>query len=138
MLGYLLEKYSLGSFNKENQVIGSKDGNLSAFDRDDLLDIVTYYWMSNSISSSCRFYKSNVGVKKTPIKAKISKYPTATRVTVGVLYFKNEVFSYPQSLVRLAFPKLNRFNLMKVGGHFANFENPELCAKDFVEFIKNA
>ncbi len=137
-MGYLLEKYSFGSFNKEEKIIGSKDANLTSFDRDELLDIVTYYWMTNSISSSCRFYKTNVGVKKSVMKAKLAKYPTTTRVRVGVQYFKYEVFSYPESLIRIAFPKLVRFNLMKVGGHFANFENPDLCAQDFIEFIKNA
>lgn len=136
LLGYLLEKYSMGSFDKE-KIIGSKDGNLGAFDRDELLDIVTYYWMTNSISTSCRFYKTNLGVKKSAMKAKLAKYPTPIRVAVGVQYFKNEVYTYPQSLLRLSYPKLVRFNLMKVGGHFANFENPDLCAKDFIEFIKS-
>ena len=128
--------YSSGSFKEAR--IGKKDGNLSAFDRDSLLDIVTFYYMSNSFGSATRLYKNAVNMPKSPAKKRVSSYPTTTKVNAGVQYFKNELFVYPYSLLKKAYPKLTRFTREKVGGHFANFENPVTVAKDFAEFIKSA
>lgn len=136
LMSYVLYFYSMGSFKSE--ALGTKDGNLNAYNRDELLDIITFYYMSNSFGSATRFYKSNLGMPKSPAKKRVSTYPTPSKVPTGVQYFKNEAYVYPHKLIKKAYPKLIRFNREKVGGHFANFENPKMVAKDFVEFIKSA
>jgi hypothetical protein len=130
-----MEAYSLATFGFDN-VYGKKDGNLGSFNKDELLDIVTYYWMTNCIASSVRYYKTNLGLPKNAIKQKIRKYPTATKIPVGVQYFKHEVYVMPLFLIKKAFPNLQKFTQMKQGGHFASFENPSLTAVDLFEFIK--
>ncbi len=57
LLAYILEKYSYWTFDFKNQVLNTKDGSLNKFDKDELLTIVTIYWMTNSISSSIRYYR---------------------------------------------------------------------------------
>ena len=57
LLAYILEKYSYWTFDFQSEILNSKDGNLNKFDKDELLTIVTIYWMTSSISSSIRYYR---------------------------------------------------------------------------------
>ena len=60
-MAHILEKYSEWTFGETKH--DSKDGGLNAFDKDELLSIVTLYWMSNTITSSMRFYSENLQFK---------------------------------------------------------------------------
>ncbi len=135
LLGYILEKYAAGSFGFK-KILGLKDGGLESFNRDDLLTIITHYWMTNTITSSCRLYRSYVyaAVGDYP-KNEISSYKTTNKVPIAVQYFKNEVTNIPYGYLKKRYLNLKRFNIMSKGGHFASFENPILSAQDFVEFI---
>lgn len=131
LLAYILEKYSIWSFG--NEAIGTKDGSLERFNKDDLLTIVTYYWMTSSISSSMRFYKGFwIGKSNELQQNKVSE-----QVPVAVEYFKNEVIIYPYVLLKRVYLNLKSFRLETTGGHFANFENPELMCKDFIGFVNS-
>jgi hypothetical protein len=135
LLAYILEKYSRGSFSID-KVLGYKDGNLNAFDRDELLTIISFYWMSNTITSSMRLYRGYVyaAVSEWP-KNEISNYKTTSKVPIGIQYFKNEVTNIPYGYLKRRYLNLKRFNIMSHGGHFAAFENPVLSGQDFVDFI---
>ena len=101
---------------------------------DELLTIVTYYWMTNSISSSMRFYKAYWQGMSNKI---MSDYKVSEQVPVAVEYFKNEVNFYPSILLKRFYLNLKSFNVETKGGHFANFENCDLVSKDFVGFVSS-
>lgn len=127
LLAYILETFAFGTYS--SAPIGHKDGLLKNFNKDDLLSMVTYYWMTNSISSSIRLYRAHF-LGKTDDLLSVS-----TKVPVGVQYFKNEVYVYPLCLLKSYFLNLKSFHIENSGGHFAGFENPELSAKDLINFV---
>jgi len=135
LLAYILEKYYVWSFDVESQVLGKKGASLEFFDKDDLLTVITLYWMTNSIHSSIRFYKAyfNIFNKPWPLYNSIrSRVPD--EVNVAVQLFKNEIMLVPEKIVQLRYPNLRKFSLEN-GGHFAAFQNPKVTSDDFVKFI---
>jgi microsomal epoxide hydrolase len=137
LLAYILEKYSTWSFSS-NAISGKKDGNLNKFNREDLLTIITIYWMSNSITPSIRFYKNYFDLfdssdltRRNILDARLSSL-----VPVSVQYFENEVIISPSSVIKIRYPNLKRYVIEKNGGHFSAFENPILVSDDLYEFIK--
>ena len=128
LMGWILAGYSWTSFNFDD-AIGPIDGKLNNFDRDDLLTILTYYWMTNSASSAIRFYKTLFHDKVRELEHfKIS-------VPLGVHRFKNEVNFVPKSVLTKFYLNITSYKLENYGGHFASFENPEASAKDFIRFV---
>ena len=87
--------------------------------------------MTNSISSSIRLYQAHF-LGKTSELLRIS-----TKVPTGIQYFKNEVYVYPFCLLKAYYLNLKSFKIEKLGGHFANFDNPDLTAKDLIHFINS-
>ena len=116
LMAYILEKYSSWTFDQETQIFGYKDGGLNKYDRDQLLRIITYYWMSNSITSSVRFYKNYFlqyfapYPKPTLMESKISK-----KVACAVQIFDKELISEPQIIVQLRYQNLKRFTVEPEG-----------------------
>ena len=133
LMAYYLEKYAIGTFRKN--CFGHKDGLLNKFDRDELLTIITYYWMTNSATSSCQMYKNAFYNFQNWPNREIRYLKIKT--PAAVQYFKNEFITIPYAVLKYGYLNLKRFNIENQGGHFAAFENPELTAKDFVEFIKS-
>ena len=136
LLAYILEKYYAWSFDLDSQVLGKKGANLDTFKKDDLLTIITLYWMTNTISSSIRFYKSyfNIFNKDWPLSKSI-RSRLSKEVNVAAQLMANDLFLLPQKIVKLRYPTLDQFNIVKNGSHFAAFQNPALTADDFVRFI---
>lgn len=139
LLAYILEKYSSWTFDFETEISGVRTGGLEKLNKDDLLTIITIYWMSNTISSSVRFYKASLATLFTD-KWPHRLMPDARlpqEVAVGVQYFNNELFLQPKKIIELRYPNLKRFDIVKNGGHFGAFENPKISASDFIEFINS-
>lgn len=140
LMAYILEKYSGWSFDYDTQVVGKRDGALSKFNKDDLLSIVTIYWMSNSISSSVRYYKANIdstfitkGFKKEMGSATVS-----AKIPVGFQLSVNEVMVTPSRVAQMRFPNMTQFKLVDTLGHFAAFHDPLTTANNFVRFVLNS
>jgi pimeloyl-ACP methyl ester carboxylesterase len=89
-------------------------GNLT---RDEVLDNVTLYWLTNTGVSSSRLYWQN---KLGFFDVKGVTVPTAVTV------FPNEIFRAPRSWVEQAHPNLIYFNEVDEGNHFAAWQEPEL------------
>jgi pimeloyl-ACP methyl ester carboxylesterase len=94
----------------------------SALTRDDLLDNITLYWLTNTGVSSARLYWEN---KADFFDAKKISIPFAISV------FPDELYQAPRSWAERAYPhNLIHYNRLDRGGHFAAWEQPELFAEE--------
>jgi pimeloyl-ACP methyl ester carboxylesterase len=93
------------------------DGQPEGLTRDDVLDNVTLYWLTNTTISSARLYwESHLAFfapKNVPIAAAVSAFP-------------DELYQAPRSWTEKAYPKLIYYNKLDKGGHFAAWEQPEI------------
>jgi pimeloyl-ACP methyl ester carboxylesterase len=98
---------------------GSLDSDLT---RDDLLDNITLYWLTNTGVSAARLYWEN---KADFFDAKNITIPFAISVYPGELY------QAPRSWAERAYPNnLIHYNRLDRGGHFAAWEQPQLFAQE--------
>ncbi len=97
------------------------DGKEEGLTRDDVLDNVTLYWLTNTAVSSARLYWEN---KLAFFDVKNIKIP------VAVSAFPDELYQAPRSWAERAFPKLIHYNKLDKGGHFAAWEQPELMVSE--------
>ncbi len=99
------------------------DGGSEGLTRDDILDNITLYWLTNTGVSSGRLYWEN----------KLNFFaPKNVPVPVAVSSFPEDIDAPPRSWAEQAYPKLIHFNSLPKGGHFAAWEQPEL----FVEEVR--
>jgi pimeloyl-ACP methyl ester carboxylesterase len=103
----------------EQALQGHLDSDLT---RDDLLDNITLYWLTNTGVSSARLYWEN---KADFFNAKNITIPYAISV------FPDELYEAPRSWAERAYPhNLIHFNKLDRGGHFAAWEQPGLFAAE--------
>jgi pimeloyl-ACP methyl ester carboxylesterase len=94
----------------------------SALTRDDILDNITLYWLTNTGVSSARLYWEN---KADFFDAKNITIPFAISV------FPDELYQAPRSWAERAYPRnLIHYNRLDRGGHFAAWEQPDLFAAE--------
>jgi hypothetical protein len=85
-------------------------GNPGGLSRDDVLDNVTHYWLTNTGVSSARLYwESHLAFFDVK----------GVEIPVGVTVFPDELYPAPQSWAEKAYPKLVHYNRVEEGGHFA-------------------
>jgi pimeloyl-ACP methyl ester carboxylesterase len=97
---------------------GSPVGELT---RDEILDNITLYWLTNTGVSSGRLYWDN---KFGFFDAKNVSVP------VGVSVFPGEIYQAPRSWAEQAYPNLIHYNELDRGGHFAAWEQPQLLSQE--------
>jgi pimeloyl-ACP methyl ester carboxylesterase len=89
--------------------------------RDDVLDNITLYWLTNTGVSSGRLYWEN-------------EFPffdaKGISIPVAVSVFPNEFYQAPRSWTERAYPRLIHYNKVAKGGHFAAWEQPRLFAEE--------
>jgi pimeloyl-ACP methyl ester carboxylesterase len=97
------------------------DGQREGLTRDDVLDNITFYWLTNTAVSSARLYWENklnfFAPKNVPLPAAVSVFP-------------EEIYAAPRSWAEKAYPKLIHFNRLDRGGHFAAWEQPALFTEE--------
>ena len=94
----------------------------SPLTRDDILDNITLYWLTNTGVSAARLYWEN---KADFFDAKPITIPFAISV------FPDELYQAPRSWAERAYPhNLIHFNELDRGGHFAAWEQPDLFAAE--------
>ena len=97
------------------------DGQTEGLTRDDILDNVTLYWLTNTAISSARLYWEN----------KLNFFePKHVSIPVAVSVFPDEIYAAPRSWTERAYPKLIYFNKLDKGGHFAAWEQPKLFSAE--------
>jgi pimeloyl-ACP methyl ester carboxylesterase len=90
--------------------------------RDDILDNITLYWLTNTGISSARLYWEN---KADFFDAKNITIPFAISV------FPHELYQAPRSWAERAYPhNLIHYNHLDTGGHFAAWEQPQLFSEE--------
>jgi pimeloyl-ACP methyl ester carboxylesterase len=97
------------------------DAQTEGLTRDDILDNITLYWLTNTAVSSARLYWEYKGGFFDP---------RGVTIPVAVSAFPDEIYQAPRSWSEKAYPKLIFYNRPPKGGHFAAWEQPELFTAD--------
>jgi pimeloyl-ACP methyl ester carboxylesterase len=92
-----------------------------ALTRDDVLDNITMYWLTNTGVSAARSYWLN---STSPFNSQNVDLPTAAIV------FPGEIYLAPRSWAELAFHKLIYYSRASAGGHFAAWEQPQVFSQE--------
>ena len=95
------------------------------FTRDEMLDDVTLYWLTNTGASSSRSYWDAAQGGGGPFNAFEN-----TKVPVAVTVFPGEIYRAPRSWGEKTFSKLIYWHEVDKGGHFAAWEQPQLFAQE--------
>jgi pimeloyl-ACP methyl ester carboxylesterase len=96
-------------------------GQSEGLTRDDILDNITLYWLTNTAISSARLYLEN----KHAFFA-----PKNVAIPVAVSVYPDEIYAAPRSWVEKAYPKLIHYNRLPKGCHFAAWEQPQFFSED--------
>ncbi|ORV53594.1 epoxide hydrolase [Mycobacterium europaeum] len=97
----------------------------NVFTRDELLDNVMVYWVTDTGASSARLYWQSFRVWGQMDRVEL---PT------GVAAFPKEILGAPRSWCEPAY-NITHWTTMERGGHFAAFEQPELFVDDVRAFF---
>jgi pimeloyl-ACP methyl ester carboxylesterase len=102
------------------------DGKTEGLTRDDILDNVTLYWLTNTAVSSGRLYWDT-----TLIAPRAGFFDIrGVKIPVAVSVFPDEIYAAPKSWAQKAYPKLIHFNKVAKGGHFAAWEQPQIFSEE--------
>jgi pimeloyl-ACP methyl ester carboxylesterase len=101
------------------------DGKTEGLSRDDVLDNVTLYWLTNTAISSARLYWDTNQIATGGFFD-----VRGLNIPVAVSAFPDEIYTAPRSWSEQAYPKLIHYNRLDKGGHFAAWEQPELLVSE--------
>ena len=99
------------------------------YTKDELLTIVTIYWVTQTISSSTRMYFENQ--KNLWVMDKDQKVPAPA----GMAMFPQEISKPPREWGERSYD-VRRWTEMTKGGHFAALEEPQLLAEEVRAFFR--
>lgn len=100
-------------------------GGSEGLTRDDVLDNITLYWLTNTAISSARLYWDT-----TQLGAGGFFDARGVTLPVAVSVFPDEIYAAPRSWAEKAYPNLIHFNRLDRGGHFAAWEQPHLFTQE--------
>jgi pimeloyl-ACP methyl ester carboxylesterase len=96
-------------------------GQSEGLTRDDILDNVTLYWLTNTAISAARLYW----------ESKLAFFaPKGVALPVAVSVFPDELYAAPRSWTEKAYPNLIYYNRLPKGGHFAAWEQPRVFCEE--------
>jgi len=91
------------------------DGKSEGLSKDDIVDNITLYWLTNTGVSSARLYW----------ESKLAFFdPKGVQLPTAVSAYPDEIYTAPRSWTEKAYPKLIYYNRLPKGGHFAAWEQP--------------
>jgi len=103
-------------------------GDPGGLSRDDVLDNVTHYWLTNTGVSAGRLYwESKLGFFDVK----------GVELPVGLTVFPDELYPAPRSWAEKAYPKLVHFGVADAGGHFAAWEQPQKLSEEVRETFRS-
>lgn len=89
--------------------------------KDEMLDNISLYWLTNTAASSARIYWEN-----SPSSFSGGKLD----LPVAASIFPHEIYRAPRSWADQTYSNLIYWNEVERGGHFAAFEQPELFVRE--------
>jgi len=99
----------------------SFNGVAEGLTRDDVLDNITLFWLTNTGVSAARLYwEYKLGFFS----------PKGVKIPVVVSSFPDDLYPMPRSWAERAYPNLIHYNALPKGGHFAAWEQPALLAEE--------
>ena len=101
------------------------EGKSEGLTRDDILDNITLYWVTNTGISSGRLYWETFQLGNGGFFD-----PRNVTIPVAVSVFPDEIYAAPKNWAESAYPKLIHYNKLEKGGHFAAWEQPALFTKE--------
>jgi pimeloyl-ACP methyl ester carboxylesterase len=102
----------------------------SRFSKDDLLDTVMLYWITQTYGSSARYYYEFMHNPWVPTHERMPRVEAPT----GVAVFLKEVFLAPRRWAERYY-NLKRWTVFPSGGHFAPMEEPQAIVGDLRAFF---
>jgi pimeloyl-ACP methyl ester carboxylesterase len=109
------------------------DGKPEGLTRDDVLDNVTLYWLTNTAVSSARLYWDTT--HNLPPGGFFDV--RGIKIPVAVSAFAEEIYQAPKSWAEKAYPKLIHYNSIPKGTHFAAWEQPKLFVDEMRAAFKS-
>lgn len=107
-------------------------GQSEGLTKDDILDNITLYWVTNTGISSARLYWETFQTAKGGFFD-----PRHVTIPVAVSAFPDEIYAVPENWAKQAYPKLIHYNKLNVGGHFAAWEQPKLFTEELRASFKS-
>ncbi|ESY80861.1 multidrug MFS transporter [Mesorhizobium sp. LNHC221B00] len=97
------------------------DGKSEGLSKEDVVDNIALYWLTNTAVSSARLYW----------ESKLAFFaPKGVPLPTAVSAFPDEIYTAPRSWTEKAYPKLIYYNRLPKGGHFAAWEQPQVFANE--------
>ena len=97
------------------------EGKSEGLTREDIVENITLYWLTNTAVSSARLYW----------ESKLAFFaPKGIQIPVAVSAYPNELYQAPRSWTEKAYPKLIHYNRLPKGTHFAAWEQPKAFSEE--------
>ncbi|NUY80512.1 epoxide hydrolase [Flavobacterium sp. MAH-1] len=120
-----LAAFFLDKFNEWTYSGGNAEKSLT---KEEMLDDISLYWLTNTAVSSAQLYWENNANNFNAVDISI---PAAITV------FPGEIYQAPKSWAEKSYHNLIYFNEVDKGGHFASWEEPQLFAKELRAAFKS-
>jgi pimeloyl-ACP methyl ester carboxylesterase len=95
--------------------------------KDDVLDDITLYWLTNTATSAARLYWETAGQS---VLLSAAQMTSEISLPVAITVFPEEVYRAPETWARRAYRNLVYFKEAPKGGHFAAWEEPQLFSEE--------
>jgi pimeloyl-ACP methyl ester carboxylesterase len=110
------------------------NGASEGLSRDDVLDNITLYWLTNTGVSSARLYWDTHNAQSGgggffDVRG--------VKIPVAVSAFPDEIYTAPRSWTEQAYPRLLHYKKLPKGGHFAAWEQPTAFTSEMRESFKS-
>jgi hypothetical protein len=96
-------------------------GQPEGLSRDDILDNITMYWLTNTAISSARLYWDNAHTLPPGGFFSVRN----VKLPVAVTVFSDEIYAAPRTWAEKAYSNMIYYNRFPKGTHFAAWEQPE-------------
>ena len=97
--------------------------------RDEIIDNIMFYWLTNSGASSARLYWESFGTA-------FSGADNTVKLPTGISSYPKEIIRTPRSWAEQRYTNIQYWNDLDRGGHFAAFEQPELFVQEMRNWLK--
>jgi pimeloyl-ACP methyl ester carboxylesterase len=114
-----LASFFLDKFNEWTYSGGNAEKSLT---KDEILDDITLYWLTNTANSSAQLYWENNTNNFNAVEQRTSEI----KIPVAITVFPGEIYQAPKSWAEKAYQNLSYYNEVNKGGHFASWEEPQL------------